>query len=508
MSYGPPGLTDFLFADEDRIDVEEVENAEYPEAEYLGLTDEPNLTYEPNLIYEPDCITGENSSFAVAEETSLSTKFSEMAESADSDPVPEDPYCQADNPKRITFEDVSAASFRVANGIRKTPCSMSHLSKAFKMDLFFKKEQMQYTGSFKERGARYTLLMLSKEQKEKGVIAASAGNHALAMAYHGLQLKIPVTLVMPITAPIMKVSGCRGFHAEVILKGNDISESREHALRLGRDRGLMYVNGYDHPHILAGQGTMGLEIMEQVPDVEAVIIPAGGGGLIAGSALAIKSMNPNVLIYGAESTKCPSFSAAMQAGRPVYTKAGSSLADGLAVPLIGHNAFATAAPLIDKMLVVDEDFIAIAILRLIEVEKSVVEGAGATGLAALVQGLCPELEGKKVVVALCGGNIDTTVLGRCLERGLAADDRLCRFVVHVSDRPGGIAELTKLMLDLRVSIKDIFHERAWIKSDIYAVAIKCVVETRDTQHAYELKTALFEKYENVVWGVRNSDRFK
>jgi len=323
------------------------------------------------------------------------------------------------------------------------------------------------------------------------------------MAYHGQQLQIPVTLVMPITAPIMKVSGCRGFNADVILKGNDISESREHALKLGRDRGLMYVNGYDHPNILAGQGTMGLEIMEQVPDVEAVIIPAGGGGLIAGSALAIKSMNPNVLIYGAESTKCPSFSAALKAGHPVYTKAGSTLADGLAVPMVGHNAFATAAPLIDKMLVVDEDYIAISILRLIEVEKSVVEGAGATGLAALIQGLCPELEGKKVVVALCGGNIDTTVLGRCLERGLAADDRLCRFVVHVSDRPGGIAELTKLMYDLRVSIKDIFHERAWIKSDIYAVAIKCVVETRDSAHAKELKDELSSRYDNVVWGARS-----
>jgi len=422
----------------------------------------------------------------------------------DPDNVPEDPFCDPKHPKTITFEDVSAASFRIASGIRKTPCSRSHLSKFFNMDLFFKKEQMQYTGSFKERGARYTLLMLSKEQKEKGVIAASAGNHALAMAYHGQELKIPITLVMPITAPIMKVSGCRGFNAEVILKGADIGESREHALKLGRDRGLMYVNGYDHPYILAGQGTMGLEIMEQVPDVEAVLIPAGGGGLIAGSALAIKSMKPDVLIYGAESTKCASFTAAIKAGHPVFTKAGSSLADGLAVPMVGHNAFATARPLIDRMLVVDEDYIAIAILRLIEVEKSVVEGAGATALAALIQGLCPELEGKKVVVALCGGNIDTTILGRCLERGLAADDRLCRFVVHVSDRPGGIAELTRLMFDLGVSIKDIFHERAWIKSDIYAVAIKCVVETRDTAHALELKQELFARYENVIWGARGA----
>jgi len=470
MSFDTPGVSDFLTGGSSRVAEEEV-------------------------IVEPSLDLG-----AEAENVTANLQTLTMAD----EDVPADPYCDEHHPKRITFEDVSAASFRIASGIRKTPCSQSHLSKIFNMELYFKKEQMQYTGSFKERGARYTLLMLPKEQKERGVIAASAGNHALAMAYHGQQLSIPVTLVMPITAPIMKVSGCRGFNAEVILKGNDISESREHALKLGRDRGLMYVNGYDHPHILAGQGTMGLEIMEQVPDVEAVLIPAGGGGLIAGSALAIKSMNPNVLIYGAESTKCASFSAALKAGHPVYTKAGSTLADGLAVPTIGYNAYATAAPLIDRMLVVDEDFIAIAILRLIEVEKSVVEGAGATALAALVQGLCPELEGKKVVVALCGGNIDTTVLGRCLERGLAADDRLCRFVVHVSDRPGGIADLTKLLNDLRVSIKDIFHERAWIKSDIYAVAIKCVVETRDSAHAKELKDALFDRYENCFWGARSA----
>jgi len=489
MSFDAPGVTDFL--EDEYYPPEPEEEAIDLAYDYLAAQAEYAATSEA-FAGSPDGLIVNS----VARDLTGLT----MAE-AD---VPTDPFCDANHPKTITFEDVSAASFRIASGIRKTPCSQSHLSKFFNMELYFKKEQMQYTGSFKERGARYTLLMLSKEQKAKGVIAASAGNHALAMAFHGQQLQIPVTLVMPITAPIMKVSGCRGFNAEVILKGNDISESREHALRLGRERGLMYVNGYDHPNILAGQGTMGLEIMEQVPDVEAVIIPAGGGGLIAGSALAIKSLNPNVLIYGAESTKCPSFSAALKAGQPVYTKAGSTLADGLAVPTIGYNAYATAAPLIDRMLVVDEDFIAIAILRLIEVEKSVVEGAGATGLAALVQGLCPELEGKKVVVALCGGNIDTTVLGRCLERGLAADDRLCRFVVHVTDRPGGIAELTKLMYDLGVSIKDIFHERAWIKSDIYAVAIKCVVETRDSAHAKQLKDTLFAKYESCFWGARSA----
>ncbi|KAL4236347.1 hypothetical protein ACF0H5_004734 [Mactra antiquata] len=409
-------------------------------------------------------------------------------------------FCDPANPVVVTFQDVSAAAYKIKKGIKKTPCLQSQLSNMYGMKLFMKKEFLQYTGSFKERGARYTLIMLTEEQKKAGVVAASAGNHALALSYHGQDLGIPITVVMPVIAPLMKIQSCRNFGATVHIHGANLSESRVHAMKMGNELGLTYINGYDHPHILAGQGTMGLEIVEQVPDLDACIIPIGGGGLIAGTALAIKSLRPNCKIIGVESEKCPSFANAMKAGKPVYTETLSTLADGLAVPTVGVNAFATAKDLIDKIVVVKEETIALTILRLIELEKAVVEGAGATGLAAIVENLLPELSGQRVVVALCGGNIDTTALGRVIERGLAADGRLVRFVVTVSDRPGGIAELTKLMAGLGVSIKDMFHERAWIKSDIFAVQVKVVCETRDADHSKELEMAIKAKYSEYSWG--------
>lgn len=411
-----------------------------------------------------------------------------------------DEFCDPDNPKIIHFEDVSAAAIRTKDVIQKTPCGKSKLSSLLGMEIYFKKEFLQYTGSFKERGARYTLLMLSAEQKSKGVITASAGNHALALAFHGQSLGIPVTVVMPTIAPIMKIQACKTYGASIVIDGDNICESRKKALSLGKSNGQLYINGYDHPHILAGQGTMGLEIVDQVPDLDACIIPVGGGGLIAGTALAIKSLKPLVKIYGVESERCASFSEALKAGKPTWTSASSSIADGLAVPLVGVNAFATARSLIEDIRVVKEEFIALAILRLLELEKAVVEGAGAVGLAALIQGLCPELKGKKVVVALCGGNIDTTALGRVIERGLAADRRLIRFVVTVSDRPAGIAQLTTLVASLGVSIHDIFHERAWLKNDVFATQVKCVVETRDESHAQELHQVLRDNYEHLLWG--------
>eukprot|EP00095_Tigriopus_kingsejongensis_P001633 maker-scaffold121_size336169-snap-gene-0.13 protein:Tk01633 transcript:maker-scaffold121_size336169-snap-gene-0.13-mRNA-1 annotation:"hypothetical protein BRAFLDRAFT_286400" len=357
---------------------------------------------------------------------------------------------------------------------------------------------MQYTGSFKERGARYTLLRLDKEQKKTGVISASAGNHAQAMAYHGGQLGIPVTVVMPVIAPIMKVENCKKYGANVVIAGENMGDAKAHALKLGQERGLLYINGFDHPNILAGQGTMGLEILEQVPDVDAVVIPVGGGGLLAGCAVALKTMKPDIQIIGVEPELCASFTNAMKAGRPVKTPCQASLADGLTVPTVGVNALATAAPHIDKMVTVSEEWIAISILRLVEMEKAVVEGGGAAGVAAILAGLLPDLRGKKVVVPLCGGNIDTTILGRCLERGLAADGRLVKFTVTVSDRPGGIAELAKTLCTCGVSIKDMVHERAWIKNDIFSVECIVVVETRSAEHACQMFTHLKTKYTNIL----------
>merc|ERR1712045_985368 len=245
-------------------------------------------------------------------------------------------------------------------------------------------------------------------------------------------------------------------------------------------------NGFDHPNILAGAGTMGLEIIEQVPDVEAVVIPVGGGGLISGCAVALKTMKPSIKVIGVEPERCPSFAMALKAGTPVFTPTTASIADGLTVPTVGCNAVATAAPLIDRMVQVSEEWVSIAILRCIEMEKAVVEW----GVAAVLAGLCPELKGKKVVIALCGGNIDTTILGRCLDRGMAADGRLVKFSCTISDRPGGMAELTNSLFRVGVTIKDIQQERAWIKNDIFSVEDIVVVETIDAAHAGRMITEL------------------
>ncbi|CAD1468883.1 unnamed protein product [Heterotrigona itama] len=302
-----------------------------------------------------------------------------------------DPYCVEESPNKITFEDITSAAFKIKCGIINTPCVKSRLSDAIGIDLYLKKDFLQATGSFKERGARYALVMLKDEQKRIGVISASLGNHALALSYHGNKLGIPVTVVMPVLAPIMKIAACRQYGANVIVDGLDMGEAKRIALRQAKEKGLTY----DHPDIMAGQGTLGLEIVEQVPDIDAVVVPIGGGGLIAGVALAVKTLHPNVMIIGVESERCPSFYMARKANRPIQTAIDSTLADGLAVPKVGCNAFATANPLIDKLVVVKEEWIAIAILKLVENEKCIVEGAGATGLAAILAGQLEELKSKR-----------------------------------------------------------------------------------------------------------------
>ncbi|KAF5298753.1 hypothetical protein FQR65_LT09622 [Abscondita terminalis] len=387
----------------------------------------------------------------------------DIEENETEDEILHDPFCDPNKPHKISFEDISSAAYKIKAGVVRTPCDRSQLSDAIGMDVYFKKDYLQYTGSFKERGARYALLMLEDAKKKAGVISASLGNHALALSYHGYKLGIPVTVVMPVVAPIMKISQCKKFNANVIVQGKGMGEAKKVALRLAKHHNYTYINGYDHPHIMAGQGTLGLEIVEQ----------------------------------GVESERCPSFSRAIEANKPVYVEIESTLSDGLAVPMVGYNAFETARPLIDKLVVVQEEWIAIAILRLIEYEKCVVEGAGAVGLAAVLAGQLNELQGKRVVLNLCGGNIDTTILGRCLERGLAADGRLVKIVATVSDRPGGIAEFCKLLAGFGVSIKDILHERAWVVSDVFSVEITVLCETRDADHTKALHELLLKNYKKV-----------
>lgn len=356
--------------------------------------------------------------------------------------------------------------------------------------VFCKLDNFQRTGSFKERGARNALLQLNPAQKKCGVIAASAGNHALGLAYHGRLLRIPVTVVMPDYAPLIKVSTCKKLGARVIVSGRDFAEARAQADLLVDREGLAYIHGFDDPAIIAGQGTMGLEIFEQVPDADAIVCPIGGAGLIAGIAVAAKALKPRLKIIGVESVATASYTAALKAKRPVTIPRRATLADGLAVLKVGTNAFELARPRVDQVVRVSEDWIALAILRMVELEKTVVEGAAAAPLAALMAGLLPGLRGKKVVLTVCGGNIDPAILSRVIEKGLVHDGRLTRFTAVISDRPGGLAELTRVIAASGASIKDIEHDRAFSGPDVSAVNAVCTVETRDHGHIRELHRAL------------------
>ena len=391
----------------------------------------------------------------------------------------------------VTLADIQAAAQRINGSVLHTPCPLSiPLSEITGIQVYCKLEYLQRTGSFKERGARNALLLLSSEQKQRGVIAASAGNHALGVAYHARLLGIPATVVMPRFAPLTKVVNCRRLGAAVVMHGTDIGEARMQADELATKDGFTYINGFDDPAIIAGQGTMGLEILNQVPDLDAIIIPLGGAGLAAGVALAIKTLRPQVRVIGVEPERAASFTAALAAGKPVQTAMEPTLADGLAVPQVGQNAFQIARDLIESVVLVKEGDLALAVLRLVELEKAVVEGAGAAGLAACLAGLVPELRDQKVVLPLCGGNIDTTILGQVLERGLAHDGRLSRFSATISDRPGGLARFAGLIAEEGASIMDIAHDRTFASDDISTVTVHCVIATRDPEHVAQVKNRL------------------
>jgi threonine dehydratase len=394
----------------------------------------------------------------------------------------------------LTLDDILAARSRIAGGVAYTPCPESiQLSELCGARIYCKLDYLQRTGSFKERGARNALLLLlTDEQRSRGVIAASAGNHALGLAYHGKLLSIGVTVVMPRFAPLIKMATCRRLGANVVLHGETFRDAVAHAHELERQKQLTYIHGFNNPAIIAGQGTLGLEILEQVPDVEAIVLPIGGGGLAAGVALAVKSQRPDVQIFGVEPEQMPTFSAALAAGHPVDIPLRPTLADGLAVGRVGDLAFDLAAPRLDRVVTVGEEQFSLAVLRLAEMEKAVVEGAGGAALAGCLAGKLPELAGRHVVLVLTGGNIDLAVLGRVIEHGLVVDGRLCRFTVTISDRPGGLARLAERIAAAGASVKEITHDRAFCGPDISAVSVLCTVETADRQHIAELYRQLRE----------------
>ncbi|MGN6367419.1 MAG: threonine ammonia-lyase [Phycisphaerae bacterium] len=394
----------------------------------------------------------------------------------------------------LTLEMIRAAAERIRGAIYRSACPYSRaLSKLCNADVYCKLDHLQMTGSFKERGARYKLMQLGEPEKKRGVITASAGNHGMGVAYHGGLLGIPVTVVMSKFAPLVKVQNCRGFGAQVILHGESLADARAEADRLGKERGLTYIQGFDDVEVMAGAATLGLEILEDVPAVEAVMVPVGGGGMIAGIGTVMQALKPSVRVIGVEPVHAPKLSAAMAAGKVVEVEVKPTLADGLGVNRIGALCLEIAQRVVERVVTVEETGIAMAVLKMMELEKMVVEGAGAAGLAALMDreqlGL-KDLEGKKIVLVLCGGNIDVTTLGRVIDRGLASEGRLTRITADISERPGTLAKVLEVIAKTGGSMKDVRLDHHFGMADPGMVRVFLVVETRDFDHAAELRAAL------------------
>ncbi len=391
----------------------------------------------------------------------------------------------------VTLDDIRAAQTRIAGRVLRSPCPRSiPLSEATGADVFCKLDLLQRTGSFKERGACNALMMLDDAAKSRGVVAASAGNHALGLAYHGKLLGIPVTVVMPRFAPLVKVATCRRLGARVILEGETFDDARRGAAAIADRDGLDRIHGFDDPRVIAGQGTMALEILEDVPEAGAIVVPTGGAGLLAGVAVAAKALRPDIRIVAVETAAAPSFSASLAAGRPTQVPIHPTLADGLAVGRVGELSFLLAAPLVDQVVTVDEAELSLAVLRLLELEKTVVEGAAASALAALLGGRCPELAGRSTVLLLCGGNIDLTILDRVIDHGLVVDGRRWRFTARISDRPGGIARLTAAIAAGGASVREIVHDRTFSGADVFSTGVEVTVETAGHDHVATLARAL------------------
>jgi threonine dehydratase len=393
----------------------------------------------------------------------------------------------------VSLPEIVAARSRLNGALVRTPCTESAaLSELTGARIFCKHEHLQRTGSFKERGARNALAQLTAAQAERGVIAASAGNHALGLSWHGRLLRVPITVVMPRFAPLVKVARCRQFGATVVLYGDTYDEARQEADRLAEERGLEYVHPFDDPRVIAGQGTMAFEILEQVPDAEAILVPVGGGGLLAGVATVLRALKPDLEVIGVEPASAACFAAGMAADGPVRVPTRFTLADGLAVGEAGRHTLAIARPLVDRLVTVSEESLALAMLRLTELEKCVIEGAGAAGLAALLEGKVPELAGRRVVLLLTGGNIDPLAHSRVIERGLAADGRIYRFDAMISDRPGGLHHLSGVLAAVGANVTEIVHNRTFAGPDLSRVHVLCTVETRDRAHITELQQRLAE----------------
>ncbi|XP_037995976.1 putative threonine dehydratase isoform X1 [Motacilla alba alba] len=405
----------------------------------------------------------------------------------------------------IRFEDISAAAFKIQCGVQKTPCMYSRLSKQYGMDIYLKKEFLQYTGSVKERGVLYLLMSLPQEQQRKGVIVASDSNFSMAVAYHASELRVPVFVILSTSTAPARVRMCRDYGAMVISYGTTAKDSQVHARRLAQENGYLYLEEEDSAVYLSGLGTVGLEMYEQVPKLDAVIFPAGGHcGLLAGSAAALKHLNPHISVIGVESESFPVLQQSLKVGHPNDDQACNNhhfYGDVSGVGF-GSNSLQLTGKLVDKVVAVREEDILISMLRLLEYERATVDAEGAIGLAALVAGKLPELKGKRVAVVICSGNLELHLLQQCIARALTLDNRVCRFSLVISDCPGDMAKLLEILAREEARVLDIKQERTFVTSELFTVEVICTVETRDKIHTAQLRNALLERYPTAAWTER------
>jgi threonine dehydratase len=399
----------------------------------------------------------------------------------------------------VTLSDIQSALGRIRKAIYLSPCTRSETFSELTCNaIYLKLENRQRTGAYKERGALNKLLSLSTEERSRGVIAASAGNHAQAVAYHASKLGISARIVMPLATPLIKVSATRGYGGEVVLHGANYDEAYEEALRLSEQDHLTFVHAFNDDAVIAGQGTLGLELLEQHPDLEAVVVPVGGGGLIGGIGCALKETNPRIQVIGVQPSRLPSMKRALSEGKPVTLPPAVTIADGIAVRRAGELTLPLIQKYVDDVVTVEEEEIANAVLLLLEREKILAEGAGAAALAAVVNRRVPflrdskagEKSGKKIIAIVSGGNIDVTLLARIIERGLVKDGRLVRLRVHLPDYPGALHRLTGILAQHRANIVETSYDRAYHNVNLGDTAIDITMETRGPDHIAELISAL------------------
>jgi len=390
----------------------------------------------------------------------------------------------------VTFDDILAARDRIAGQVDRTPVRYSRrLSQLTGAEVWVKFDNLHFTGSFKERGALNRLLQLTPDERKGGVVAASAGNHAQALAYHGARLGVPVTIVMPEGTPFVKADGTRAHGATVVIKGLDFTGSTEEAHRLRDEKGFVFISAFDDAGIVTGQGVCAVEFLEDAPDLEALIIPIGGGGLIAGCSVAAKAMKPDIRIFGVEAAMYPSFGARRRG--EVAKCGGQTIAEGIAIKAVGDIPFAIADPLVEDVLVCQEADFETAVAYYATLEKTVAEGAGAGGLAALLA-YPDRFKSMKVGLVLCGGNIDARMLAVVLNRELVREKKMIVYRILGDDRPGMLSKMSAVIGGLGGNIIDVVHNRLALDVPAKGAEFDIMVETRGEAHANEIRHGLEE----------------